>query len=299
MLLALLAGLAHARSDVVVLVSDSLSAYDAPVARFQASIGHASTVIDLEGSRERADAVVKQLAADPPPLVFAVGAKAAFVMVNDLPTVPTVYAMVLEPSRYGISGTQVTGVSSQVPPEAALSQFRVFVPEVAHLGVLLSTGNVGPSTQASLNAARELGFQLSVQRVTNAKDLRAAFDRMADEVDAIWLLPDPVTLTPESFRFLRNETLRHKLPMLAGTETLVRAGALLCVTPDREVVGQQAAELAKRVMEGGELPGTIPPAEPASIRVVLNRDTLDALGVPIDPLLLDFADAVVREGEGR
>lgn len=298
-MLLMLAGLALARSDVVVLLSDTLAAYDAPVARFQANVGRATTVIDLEGSRERADAVVRQLQADPPPLVFAVGAKSAYVMVNDLPGVPTVYAMVMEPTRYGISGTQVTGVSTQVPPEAVLSQFRLFVPDAKHLGVLLSTGNVGPSTQAALAAARELGFELSIQRVTNPKDLRAAFDRISGDVDAVWLLPDPVTLTPDAFRFLRNEAQRHKLPMLASNETLVRAGALLCVTPDREVVGQQAAELARRVLDGGELPGMVPVAEPASIRVVLNRDTLDAIGLPIDPLLLDFADEVVREGEGR
>ena len=106
-------------------------------------------------------------------------------------------------------------------------------------------------------------------------------------------------MTPDTFRWLRNDTLRRRLPMLASTENLVRAGALLCVAADRSVAGQQAGELAKRILDDGELPGTIEPVPPGSMRVVLNRDTLDSIGLPVDELMLDFADEVVREGEGR
>jgi putative ABC transport system substrate-binding protein len=296
---ALFVGDASARADIVVLVSDTLGAYDAPVERFTTSVGRAATVFDLQGSRTRADSVVRQLQADPPPLVFAVGAKAAYVAVNELPTVPVVYAMVLDPGRYGIGGTQVTGVSMDVPAEAALSQFQLFAPAVKRLGVLLSANNSSAQVAGALEAARKLGFEVSVSRVTNRKDLRAAWQRMSTGVDALWLLPDPVVMSPEAFRFLRNDTLRRRLPMLASTENLVRAGALLCVAPDRGVAGQQAAELAHRILDDAELPGTIEPVPPASMRVVLNRDTLDAVGLQVDELMLDFADEVVRETESR
>ncbi|MFZ5476108.1 MAG: ABC transporter substrate-binding protein [Myxococcota bacterium] len=292
---------ALARTDIAVLVSDTLTAYEEPVAAFRATVARAATVYDLEGDRDRADVIVKQLAADPPPLVFALGAKAAYMAVNYLPNTPVVYAMVGEPARYGIGGTQVTGVSSDVPPEAVLSQFKLFAPNVERLGVLLASGNTGKATSAAIEAGKALGYDVTVVRVTNPRDLRAAWERMAEEeeVDALWLLPDPVVMTPESFRYLRGATLRRDVPMIAATETLVRAGALLCVTPDREVLGQQAGELALRVLEGGELPGMIEPLPPGAIRVVLNRDTLDAVGLRVDPLLLDFADEVVREEQGR
>ncbi|MFN7147787.1 MAG: ABC transporter substrate binding protein, partial [Myxococcota bacterium] len=94
-------------------------------------------------------------------------------------------------------------------------------------------------------------------------------------------------------------TLRRRLPVLAATEKLVRAGALLCVAPDREMAGQQAGELAARILDQGELPGMIEPVPPATMRVVLNRDTLDSIGLEVDELMLDFADEVVRESAGR
>lgn len=299
MLFSLLAALASARSDIAVLVSDTLTAYDAPLERFGTILGRPVTVYDLQGNRARADAVVHQLLADPPPLIYALGAKAAYVAVNDLPNIPMVYAMVMEPSRYGIGGTQVTGVAMDVPPDAVLSQFRLFAPEVERIGVLLAPNNKGASTTAALEAGRRLGFEMKVVRVTNERDLRSAFVHLADDVDALWLLPDSVVVTPDSFRYLRTETLRRKLPMLAGTESLVRAGALMCVAPDREMIGQQAGELALRILNGGELPGVIEPVPPGSIRVVLNRDTLDAVGLRVDEVMLDFADEVVHEAAGR
>lgn len=298
-LLLLLASAAFARADIAVLVSDRLAVYDAPVARFRESVGRAVTVFEIGGDRARADSIVKQLAADPPPLIFAVGAKAAYVAVNDLPAIPVVYAMVLDPGRYGIAGTQVTGVSMEVPAEATLSQFQLFAPKVKHLGILLSATNTSPQVAEALSAARRLGFQTTVQRVTNARDLRAAWLRMADNVDGVWLLPDPVVMVPDSFRWLRNDAMRRRVPMLASTENLVRAGALLCVAPDSDVAGQQASELARRILDTGDLPGTIEPLPPATMRVVLNRDTLDSIGLEVDELMLDFADEVVRETEGR
>ncbi|MEN9786512.1 MAG: hypothetical protein RLZZ299_1776 [Pseudomonadota bacterium] len=299
LLLALIAAVAHARSDVVILKSDSLDAYQAPIERFRSALGRPTTVYDLMGKRERADALARQLAADPPPLVFALGAKAAYVAAHKLPNVPLVHAMVINPARYGVGGTQVTGVSTDVAADTALSQFKLFAPKVERLGVLLAASNTGPGTQGALDSARLLGYELNVQRVTNPRDLRAAWDRIASEVDALWLIPDPVVLNPEGYRYLHGETRRRKLPILATTEALVHAGAFMCVAPNRENVGQQAADLAIRILDGGELPGIIPLAEPSEVRVVLNRATLETLGLEVDMALLDFVDEIVEDPRGR
>ncbi len=290
---------ALARNDVVILLSDSVTAYDAPVARFRAAIGRPTTVYDLEGNKPRAEGIARQLAADPPPLVFALGAKAAYTAATMLPDVPLVHAMVRDPGRYGIAGTQVAGVSMDVAPDAALAQFKLFAPDAKRMGVLLAASNDAPGTAAAIDTARQQGFELQIQRVTNAKDLRAAWERIGDEVDVLWLLPDPVVVTPASFRYLREETRKRRIPILASTEALVRAGSLLCVAPDREMLGQQAADLAHRILDEGVLPGSLETPAPGGVRVVLNRGALEAAGLEVDPVLLDFVDEVLDEEKGR
>jgi ABC-type uncharacterized transport system substrate-binding protein len=86
--------------------------------------------------------------------------------------------------------------------------------------------------------------------------------------------------------------------MLAWSPALVEAGALMAVTADADRVAAQAAILAQRILDG-ETAGAIPMVDPAATRVVLNRDTLESLGLNVDEGLLDFVDEVVRQPTGR
>lgn len=286
-------GDAWARTSVVVLRSDDLPAYDAPIDAFSRELGRPVQVYDLKGEKSVAQRIVSGLRDDPPPLVLALGAKAAYSAVHELPGVPLVYAMVYDPARYGIEGAGVTGVSMQVPPDMVLSQLQVFAPKVRRIGIIVSTLNTDPGVAASIEAARAANYKVVARRVGDAGDVRHAFGVLRKQVDAIWLLPDARVVTPSNFQFIRAEADRARLPLLAWSEGLVLAGALMCVAPDQAEVGAQAAELALRIL-GGENPGAIEPEAPNATRVVLNRDVQESLGLRVDPALLDFVDQVVH-----
>ncbi len=280
--------------SVVVVKSDSLSAYDAPAQAILSGLeGRAMVEVhDLRGDRERADEVMEQLRLDDPDVVVALGAKAAWSARRALPDTPVVYAMVNDPERYGIEGGMVTGVSEEVPPDALMAQVHLFAPDVLRIGMVLHVDNDGAQVAEAIAAAERSGFELKVLRVSRERDVKGAFLRLGEEVDAIWLVPDPVVVTPENFRFLREESRRVGLPVIASSEVLVRAGALMCVAPDYAAVGEQAALLVTQILDG-TAPGELPEARPTEVRVVLNRETLDAIELDIDPLLLDFVDEVV------
>lgn len=289
---------ARARNSIAILESDDLPAYTEPADNFAKEVGRFTEVFNLHGDRRTAEQIAKQLRDDPPPLIFALGAKAAWMAVHDLPRVPTIYAMVLDPDRYGIEGAFVTGVSMELPPDMVLAQFQLFAPHAKRLGVLLSQGNSSKQVEAALAAARQAGLQPIVRRVTRSADVRRAFSHIRDHIDALWILPDTTVVTPANFHFLRNEALRMRLPMLTYSEMLVDAGALMCVSPDRAAVGRQAAGIARRVL-AGTTAGAIEPEAPEVPRVVLNRDTQEAIGLRFDPALLDFVDEVVKQPTTR
>ena len=298
-LLALLfAPVAAARNAVVILRSDDLPVYSAPIESFKRELSLPIQVMDLRGDKAQALRTAQQLAADPPPLIFALGAKAAYIATQQLPQVPLVYAMVVDPARYGIEGIQVTGITMQLPPDMVLAQFQLFVPKVKTIGLLISSDNTDPSVSAALEAARAAGYKVTARRVAPGDDVRRAYAALRKNVDAIWLLPDSKLLTPSNFRTLQQESRRAHLPLLVYSEGLVEAGALLCVAPDYANLGGQAASLAQRIL-GGENPGAIAPEAPTASRVVLNRETQDAIGLAIDPQNLAFVDSVVHEPTRR
>jgi len=297
-LLALSIGLAHARSTVVVLTSEDLPRYTEAAATFSAQLGRPVEVVRIGGDRARAMRVAAELTADPPPLIFALGEKAAWTAVHHGPTVPVVHAMVDDPTRYEIDGAFVTGVSADARPDAVLAELRLYAPEVQRIGIIISSSNTNPRVGAAIAAARDAGFEVTARRVGTSRDVKRAFGNIRGGIDALWVLPDQDVIDPTSFHYLQREAIRARMPMLAWSPALVEAGALMAVTADGERVARQAAGLAQRVLDG-ETAGAIPPVAPGATRVVLNRDTLDALGLDVDEGLLDFVDEVVRQPSAR
>mgnify|MGYP002631645153 CR=1 FL=1 len=284
---------------VAVVKSDSLTAYDAPATAVVAGLGGHTTVEvhDIKGDRDTAEDVMKELRRDKPDVVVALGPKAAWSVREALPDTPLVYVMVSDPARYGIEGPLVTGVSENVPPDALMAQVHLFAPEVQRIGMVLHSDNQDARVAESIAAAERAGFELKVLRVTRERDVKGALLRLRDTVDAVWMVPDAVVVTPENFRFLREESRRIGMPVIASSEVLVQAGALMCVAPDYAVVGEQAAQLTLSIL-GGTSPSELPVLHPTAVRVVLNRETMEAIELDIDPMLLDFVDEVVGSEPG-
>jgi len=291
--IALLAAVALAGPEVVVLKSDTLEEYAAPVEAFRAYFD--APVYDIRGDRGKASGIVAHLEEREPRLIFALGAKAAYVAVHELPDIPVVYAMVAEPERYGLTGERVTGVEMAVPPAEVLAQFKLFNPEVERIGVILSDGNERAMVARSIATATQLGYRVIVRRVESPREVRRAFAGLREQVDALWLLPDSVIITPTIFHFLRDGCQRAGLPVLAYSRTLVEAGALMGLTPDPTQVGEQAAELVMRI-SGGTPPGELPPMMPSQPLVVVNQEALEATLGELDPVLLDFVDVMIEPG---
>lgn len=299
--LALLLGtLAQAAGQVAILKSDELPVYDAPIESFRAAVGQPVTIHQLKGDKERARRIAADLSADPPIAVLALGAKAAWIAQNDLPnTIPVVYAQVRDPDRYGLDGVHLTGVRMEMPPAMVLAQFRLLAPDVQSIAILVSASNKDPAIAEAIAAAKAVGLTVKAQRVTSERDARRTAAQIAARTDAIWLLPDPVVLTPGTFQFVRQQAVRNRIPLLAYSEALVDAGALLCVAPDPEAIGVQAAELVLRILAENVTPGVIEPVAPRQARVVLNADVQESIGLRIDPMLLDFVDQTVRDKSNR
>ncbi len=288
---------ALAIDSVVVLKSDDLAVYDAPIRAFEDALGRPVAVLDIEGQRVVAKEVVTRLRFDPPLLVFALGAKAAWMVHQQMPHVPLIFGMIRDPARYGLEGETVTGVGYEIPYETLMAQVRLFLPDVRKLGIILTNQN--PAVLELRSAARAAELEIDVTSVQDHGDVRGACVRISKRVDALLVIHDPEVLTPENFRFIREQAGRVGVPIVATSEALARSGALLAVVPDYGLTGSQAAELARRILDEQESAGDLPVPRPQGARVVLNQAVLEDLDIDLDPMLLDFTDLVIDEGEGR
>ena len=287
-----LAPLAFGGPRIAVIQSDELSPYTLPVEAFVNEFDEAVTVINIKGRYPNGQAAAKRLMEDPPDIFFCLGAKAAYVMRDFFPKVPMVFASVLTPARYGITGRRVAGISTTVSPAATVSQFASFFEKTKKIGILRGPSISDGRIEEMRKAAAKSGIELVVERARSPKNTMKIFHSMSNQVDAIWLQSDREIITPKVFRRLADACRTRQIPMIVESESMVRAGALFAVTPKPDGLGQQAAEMVKDILNGTS-PADLGLQTAEQANVVLNMRTVRTAKLPFDPFLLDFVDITI------
>lgn len=280
-------------AGVIAILKDSnLAAYNAPIAAFEKGVSARVVVYDLNGELEKGKEIAQQLAQIPPDLVLALGAKSAYSAKKYITETPIVYALVINPEKYSLTQSNVTGITLEIPPETIFTQYRMFAPTISKVGVIYSA-STEPLVARAERGVASLGIQFVRAPVADAAEVAGAFDRIKPGIDSLWMVPDSTTLTPESFRLLLSKTMAQKLPYLAFSENFVKAGALVSVSPDYAAIGSQAALLARRLLEEKVAPASLTPAAPIGTHLTVNVETARLLNLSLDPLVLAFADEVI------
>src|SRR5262249_52750148 len=140
--------------------------------------------------------------------------------------------------------------------------------------------------------AARAGVELVPAPVESAAQVPAAFRRIQQGIDGLWLLPDSMVVNAQSFKYLLLETMQRGQLLLAFSEELVERGALAALAPNYRQVGRQTAQLAKRLL-GGVSPKTVP-IQDAHGFVSVNLRTAERLRVAIPESVLKQAIKVVR-----
>lgn len=275
---------------VVVIQSDELPPYTDPVQPFLDALGEPADVFNLRGREKDAEALVERLKADPPEVVFALGAKAAWIVKRQT-AIPVVYASILSPSRFDVEGRNVAGVAMVAAPGRSLGQLAAFFPSIKKLVVLRGPSIPDSRILEMTHVAESAGLTLDVRRVRTPKELRDALSDLGD-ADAAWLQADRAVLDKQTYIYVVEESRRRRMPLVVETENMVRAGGMFAVVPDADGVGQSAAKLVQTVLNGQKPEGEVIYAD--GVDVVLNLDTVQAAGVAFDTLMLDFVDIVVE-----
>ena len=139
----------------------------------------------------------------------------------------------------------------------------------------------------AMKAADNWGISLIPEAVYSSKDLPDATRVLLPKIDLLWLIPDSTVVTPESLDFIFLTSLENKLPVVAFSEDLARAGAVMSLSPDPWTVGEQAGRLAQKVIKG-KIPVNIPHSHSEKIKVSINMSTAKKIGLRINRQALNI-----------
>jgi putative ABC transport system substrate-binding protein len=277
---------------LVVLKSHDIAPINQALAGFVAGCPEPMTTYDLGGSTRDIRGIIDRMMAIPPRLILAIGPLAAQVARAEARGIPVVFLLVRNPSKYGLEGETIAGISLDVPLEAQFAMYTSLLPTLRVLGVLYDPEKTGTLVQEAGEVAARFGLRLLAAPVASQTEVPAALRRLLGRVDALWMLPDDTVITPESLTFFLLTAFKHNLPVLTVSDAFVEAGALASLSPDYTAAGRQACQMSRELASGqrSAAQGRIVP--PTKVNIVINLQTASQLGLVLPPEMIQSASKV-------
>jgi len=278
-------------TEVAVLKSSNIAAYDQAIAGFKSTLPASITLseYDLEGDLEKGRKLARKIRASDPALVLAVGLKAAKAAQLEIVDIPVVYAMVLDPAKYGLTTRNMTGVLLEVPLERQLALIRSVLPHVKRIGTLYDPSKTAGTIEEVKRLVKPNGTDLLSSQIGSEREVPSALRSLLPSVGALWLVPDSTVLSDESLRFILNTSLEEHVPVIGFSKEFARSGALLCLSVNYTEIGRQAGQLTQRLLDGHvSLP--LKPVPPDRLELSINLKTAKYLGIEIPKEIESKAD---------
>ncbi|OGR63410.1 MAG: hypothetical protein A2X31_09085 [Elusimicrobia bacterium GWB2_63_22] len=252
LLLALLLALpAGAAAETVAVLSSEGGAYMEAFSAFQAAYGPEVAHYKLSEGKPELPPQTRTVA--------AFGGKAA--AYHYPPGTRVVYCMA--PGIFLKRGDLAAAVKISLIPDftTILSKLKTIQPDLKTLKVLWMAPDFGQFAGVIGKAGAALGMQLLPIRVQDPSDLPSILRREMQGMDAFWLPPDPLLITPENLLILREFSWSNGIPFYGSTKGMTREGAAASVGLSFKEMGAAAAEAALRLEAGETLPEVVFPGK--------------------------------------
>ena len=144
-------------------------------------------------------------------------------------------------------------------------------------------------------AAPSLALKLKVVQVSNAGEIEAEIDQLAQQSNAgLVVLPD-IYFTSAQLQsdLIIVRTAQRRIPAVYPSAFWPRAGGLFSYGPDYNDLHRRAAAYVDRILKGAK-PQDLPVQLPTKFQLVINLKTAKALGLKVPAVLLATADEVIE-----
>jgi putative ABC transport system substrate-binding protein len=222
---------------------------------------------------------------------------------NATHSIPIVFANVADPVGQGF-------VASLSQPGGSISGFGAFefsiagkwvqaikdiVPAATQVGVIANP-ETAPFYKLFLpfidSAARHVGIEPNVTAIHDADDIAGTIDKLAKESN-VGLIVLPAARFTAARDVIIGTASRLRLPTVYPYSFYARGGGLISYGFDVRDMYRRAASYIDRVLKGARV-GELPVQNPAKFELVINLNTVKALGLEMPPKLLALADEVIE-----
>lgn len=283
-------------NTVIIIRSQQIAAYNEAIKGFEEGCKGKNisvrAIYDLNGNTEDGKRIIQNIKDSglKPKGILAVGVLAATLIKDQFPNVPIIFCMVINHERFNLQGANITGISSEASLEDQFAVLKELLGTQKNVGVIYDQAKTGKIISEATIVAEKFKFNLIKREVLSEKEVASALNNIINKIDALWIIPDSTVITKTTLSVISKTTLEHRLPIFCTSDAIVKAGALLSVSPNYRSTGLQAAQLAQTLLNN---PATtsLGIKQPNTLKLTLNTQTAKLIG--INPSFIKFYPDIV------
>lgn len=267
--------------DVVAVLSSDLGPYREAFEGFQETFGQTVPSFRLSEDKVKLSSGTR--------IVVTFGGKAALSSYPE--SVALVYCMApgIEPNP-GNRRVYSVGIGMLPRANLILPKLKEIQPALKRLAVFWSSAYMEHYIEEMRQASVPMNIEIVSLRLKSPDELPERLRSIYKEIDAVWLMPDPLLINSQSFTVLKDFSWSNKIPFYAPTSGLVEQGATASISASFREIGRAAASAARQVLAGKSGADM---GYPEKMEIVLNLKAADNTGLRIPPELLKSFDRVV------
>ena len=241
-------------------------------------------IYDLKGDIDEGKRVIKNIKDDKlrPDLILTVGILATTLVKEQFTDIPIIFCMVINHERFNLEGANVTGISSEASIRDQFGVLKELLGTSKNVGVIYDPKETGSIISEAASIVGKSNFNLVKTEVTSEDQVAPALKNIVNKIDALWIVPDGTVVTKESLEIILKMGMKHRLPVFCTSSAIVRAGALVSISPDYRQTGIQAAQLAQTLLNNSTVI-SLGVKQPDKLKVTLNTQTAGIIRVDISP----------------
>ena len=210
--------------------------------------------------------------------------------------VQLVFSSITDPESAGLlSDPEIVGVSNFIPLKPQLEFFKKLQPQLNTLGILYNSGELNSiEIVKKLEAAcLEMGIKLVKQTVTKSSEVPQTAQKLASQVDAIFISNDNTALS--ALQVILNIATQASIPVYVSDTDAVGLGAVAAYGPNQYEVGVLTGEIIAKHLKGEPVAQQV--NVPQKTEIVINQKALNQLGLRVPSELQESVTLVSGEGK--
>lgn len=267
---------------------------DAAFEGFQKAIEDAGLDVEYDKQNAQNDnssnsTIANNLAGAGVDLIFANSTPSAQAAASATQDIPIIFTSVTDAVAAELvasneePGGNVTGTTDNHPD--AIPNTMKFLKEKLNakkVGMIFNSGEQNSRLQVDnvKEILADMDMEVVEASVATSADVKQAAESLIGSVDSFYIITDNTVVSAlESVISVAND---NKIPMMVGEFDSVKRGGLGAYGFEYYDIGYEAGEMAVKILKGEETPESLPVQLPQNLKLVMNEDAANEIGLKIE-----------------